>query len=51
MLGQNIHKKKETTENEKIKTFYKGVLAHWKEERVLMLCYRYAHSFQIIGLG
>lgn len=45
MLGQNTHKKMETVENEEI------MLACWKEEEVLMLCYRYVHSFQIIGLG
>lgn len=35
----------ETVENEEI------MLACWKEEEILMLCYRYVHSFQIIGLG
>lgn len=34
-----------TVENEEI------MLACWKEKEVLMLCYRYVHSFQIIGLG
>lgn len=35
----------ETVEIEEI------MLACWKEEEVLMLCSRYVHSFQIIGLG